>query len=187
MQNIILFLIFIGLIISPIACTNLEDINIDPTRPSEVDLKYMLPEAITQTMFNQGTEPARIAGVIIQQFTGTISKVPYLGYASDITFEEYWTSGLYAGSLRSAKLIAEKAEAENVPHYAGIAKVLLATEYGNATSYFGDIPFSDALRGNESLNPVFDTQEQVYTGVQTLLDEAIQHLSQPRQGPERMI
>jgi len=180
MKNITSLLLCIGLIISPIACTNLEDINIDPTRPSEVDLKYMLPEAMTQTMFNQGANPARIAGLVIQQFKSfDAMKIPYNGYgSSEATFDSYWIEGLYAGSLRSAKLIAEQAEAENAPHYAGIGKVLLAAGYGDATSYFGDIPFSDALRGIESLNPAFDTQEQVYEGVQTLLDEAIDDFSQ---------
>ncbi len=180
MKNITSFLLCIGLIISPIACTNLEDINIDPTRPSEVELKYMLPEAITQTMFNQGTQPIIIAGFIVQQFKGfDATKIPYNGYAaSNVAFDNYWRTGLYAGSLRSAKLIAEKAEAEHAPHYAGIGKVLLAAGYGDAASYFGDIPFSDALRGIESLNPVFDTQEQVYQGIQALLDEAIDHFSQ---------
>ncbi len=187
MKNIITFLFCLGLISSPIACVNLEDINIDPTRPSDVDLRLMLPEALTQTAFNQGTHPVRIAGVTVQQLAGFKSKTLYSAYSSpEVSFNDYWTEGLYAGSLRSAKLIADKAEAENLPHYTGIAKILLALGYADATSYFGDIPFSDALKGNESLKPIFDTQEEVYEGVQKLLDEAINHLLQSGSpaGPE---
>lgn len=177
MKNVTSFILGIVLIVSPIAC-NFEDINIDPSRPSEVELKLLLPEAITQTAFNQGTHPIRVAGMLMQQLKG--SGHFNANHLPEITFDDYWTMSLYAGSLRSAKLIADKAEAENAPHYAGIAKILLAIGYGNATSYFGDIPYSDALSGNGNLKPTFDTQEEVYEGVQTLLDEAIEHLSQPR-------
>jgi len=162
------------------ACSeSLEEINIDPTRPTDVDLNLMLPEAISQTVFNQGTTAPRIAGIIMQQFEGfDAQQVAYTDYVlPDVTFNNYWRTGLYAGSLRSAQLIVDKAEAEGAPYYAGIAKILLAIGYGDATSYFGDIPFSDALKGLESLKPTYDTQEQVYTGVQNLLDQAISDLS----------
>lgn len=162
------------------ACSEtLEEINIDPTRPTDVDLNLMLPEAISQTFFNQGTNPARVAGIIMQQFVGfDAQQVAYTDYVlPDVTFNNYWRTGLYAGSLRSAQLIVDKAAAEGAPYYAGIAKVLLAVGYGDAASYFGDIPFSDALKGIESLKPAYDTQEQVYAGVQALLDGAISDLS----------
>jgi len=175
MKNITSLLLYIGLMILPIAC-NFEDINIDPSRPSELELRFMLPEAMTQTAFNQGTNPIRIAGMLMQQFEGTGHY--NANHLPEVTFNIYWAEGLYAGSLRSAKLIADKAEVENVPHYTGIAKILLAIGYANATSYFGDIPYSDALLSNGNLKPTFDTQEEVYEGVQILLDEAIEQLSQ---------
>ncbi len=180
MNNIIKSLLFVGLMLFSTACSeSLEEINIDPTRPTDVDLNLMLPEAISQTVFNQGTNPARVAGIIMQQFVGfDAQQVAYTDYVlPDVTFNNYWRTGLYAGSLRSAQLIVDKAEVEAAPHYAGIGKILLAIGYGNATSYFGDIPFSDALKGIESLKPAYDTQEQVYAGVQDLLNQAISDLS----------
>ncbi len=180
MNNIIKSLFFVGLMLFSTACGDtLEEINIDPTRPTDVDLNLMLPEAISQTIFNQGTNPARVAGIIMQQFLGfDAQQVAYTDYVlPDVTFNNYWRTGLYAGSLRSAQLIVDKAEAEDAPYYAGIGKILLAAGYGDATSYFGDIPFSDALKGIEGLKPAYDTQEQVYAGVQALLDAAISDLS----------
>ncbi len=181
MNNILKSLFFVGLMFFATACSeSLEEINIDPTRPTDVDLNLMLPDALSQTFFNQGTNPARVAGIIMQQFRGfDAQQVAYTDYVlPDVTFNNYWRTGLYAGSLRSAQLIVDKAEVEGAPHYAGIGKILLAVGYGDATSYFGDIPFSDALKGIESLKPAYDTQEQVYAGVQALLDGAISDLSQ---------
>ncbi len=179
MNNIIKSIFLVGLLIFS-ACENLEEINIDPTRPADVDLNLMLPEAIAQTMFNQGTNPARVAGIIMQQYQGfDAQQVAYTDYVlPDVTFNNYWRTGLYAGSLRSANLIIQKAEVENAPHYAGIAKVLMAAGYGDAAAYFGDIPYSEALQGIDNLKPAYDTQQAVYEGVQSLLDQAITDFAQ---------
>jgi len=179
MNNIVKSIFLVGLLIFS-ACESLEEINIDPTRPTDVDLNLMLPEAITQTMFNQGANPARVAGIIMQQYLGfDAQQVAYTDYVlPDVTFNNYWRTGLYAGSLRSANLMIQKAETANAPHYAGIAKILLAAGYGDATAYFGDIPFSEALKGIDNLKPAYDTQEAVYAGVQSLLDAAITDLAQ---------
>lgn len=178
MNNIIKSILLVGLLIFS-ACESLEEINIDPTRPTDVDIHLMLPEAISQTFFNQGTNPARVAGIIMQQLRGfDAQQVAYTDYGlPDVTFNNYWRTGLYAGSLRSAQLILDKANAADAPHYAGIAKILLAVGYGDATSYFGDIPLTEALQGIDNLKPAYDTQEQVYASVQSLLDAAIIDLS----------
>jgi len=179
MNNIIKSILLVGLLIFS-ACESLEEINIDPTRPTDVELSLILPGTITQTIFNQGAEPPRVAGIIMQQFEGfDAQQVAYTDYVlPDVTFNNYWRTGLYAGSLRSAQLMIDKAAVENAPHYAGIAKILLAIGYADATSYFGDIPFSDALQGLDNLKPSYDTQEQIYSNVQSLLDEAMSDLSQ---------
>lgn len=162
-------------------CGDLEQINIDPTRPEEIALNLMLPDALSQTFFNQGTNSARVAGIIMQQFEGfDAQQVAYTDYVlPDVTFNNYWSTGLYGGALRSAQLMVDQAGTEGAPHYAGIGKIILAANYGDAASYFGDIPFSEALKGLENFKPAYDTQEAVYAGVQSLLDEAIGDLGQP--------
>ncbi len=177
MKYIIKSILLVGLFF--LSACNLEEVNIDPTRPADVNLNLMLPEAITQTAFNQGANPARTAGILIQYFEGfDAQQVAYTDYVlPEITFDNYWRTGIYSGSLRSANLIVDKAQAEGKPYYEGIAKIMSAIGFGNATAYFGDIPFSEALKGIENLKPAYDTQEAVYAGVQQLLDEAIVLLS----------
>jgi hypothetical protein len=65
---------------------------------------------------------------------------------------------------------------EGAPFYSGVAKIMQANEYGLATSMFGDIPFSEALQGIDNLKPAYDTQQNVYAGVQALLDAGIADL-----------
>ena len=164
------------------SCVNetLEEINIDPTRLSEVRMSLMLPEIQSQLAYNKGAVLARMAGAIMQQFAHFDAKVgsnPSVYRIGADALNNDWGNGLYAGSLRSAQVLIEKANKTDAPFYRGVGKILLASEYGLATSYFGDIPFSDALKGNEELTPAYDAQEDVYSGIQDLLDAAILDLS----------
>lgn len=155
-----------------------EEINIDPTQLSDVDMRLILPQIQAQASYNKGATPGRAAGIIMQQFEGfDAQQVQYTQYTfgSD-AFNNYWNLGMYTGVLRSCQVLMDKAAEEGATFYGGVAKVIMASEYGLLTSFFGDIPYSDALKGTESLKPVFDKQEDVYKGVQSMLDDAISDL-----------
>ena len=169
------FLVPLVVMLFVTGCSDLSETNIDPTRPTSVEIRLILPSAISQSAFNIGSNPARVAGIIMQQYVGfDAQQVAYTDYVlPDITFNNYWRTGLYAAVLKDCNDVINLAQEEARPHYEGIAKILMAHAYGNATSYFGDIPFSEALKGAENLTPSYDSQEAVYAGVLRLLDEAI--------------
>ncbi|MEL7021757.1 MAG: SusD/RagB family nutrient-binding outer membrane lipoprotein [Bacteroidota bacterium] len=167
----------LALLVGAISITScdFEDTNIDPSRPTDADLRLILPQVITQTAYNQSSNNARIAGIIMQYYEGfDAQQVAYTDYViGEDVFNSYWRLGLYAGALRSAQNIIDKTADIDAPYYEAIAKVLLAENYATAASMFGDIPMSQALQGADNLKPVYDSQEQVYQRVQELLDEAI--------------
>lgn len=172
----IFFFLFIGLLgMTSFQSCDYGDTNIDPTRPTDVDLNLMLPEAITQSAYNQSANPARISGIFMQQFFGfDAQQVAYNQYqVGEDVMNNYWRGGLYAGVLKSCQTIIDKAVEQEAPYYEGMARVLMAHNLGLATSYFGDIPFSDAFGGEDNLQPAYDSQEQIYASVQTMLDDAI--------------
>ncbi len=179
-QTKYIILLVIGLL-SFSACTDtLTEINTDPSRLTEVDLRLMLPEAIAQSFFNEGGNQARVAGLIMKQFEGLdAQQIDYGNYnIAANAMDNYWNFGLYAGSLRACQAIIEKSEeVGSSSFYAGVAKILMANQYGIATSMFGDIPMTEALRGIEFLQPSYDSQESVYAGVQSMLDEGIADLA----------
>jgi len=170
----------LGILMLVAPSCDLSTINVDPTRPADVDLRLILPALITQTAYNQSSNPARISGIIMQQMIGfDAQQVAYTDYQlPQNTFNNYWRTGTYAGALKDCQVIIDKAAEEGQPYYAGIAKVLMAENYGMLAALFGDVPFSQALLGTENLTPAYDTQEAVYAGVQSLLDDAISDLSQ---------
>lgn len=60
----------------------------------------------------------------------------------------------------------------------GVALVLQAYCFSMLTDFYGDVPYTEALKEAEvNFAPVYDTQEVVYTGLLALLDQAIPLLS----------
>jgi hypothetical protein len=49
-------------------------------------------------------------------------------------------------------------------------------EFGILTDIFGDIPYSEALKGQECLQPKMDSQKDIYADLLTTLDKAIGNL-----------
>lgn len=175
---------FLGALMLSVSSCDFGDTNIDPTRQADVKIKDITPAAQAQAAYNIGAIAGRIPGIIIQHFEGFDAQ--QLGYTSYVIGESdgnnLWVGGLYNGVMKDAEIMKQKAIAENNPHYIGIANILMAHALGMGTSIWGDMPYSQAFKGVENLNPTFDTQEQIYTTIQVLLDEAITKLGEDK-GP----
>jgi hypothetical protein len=162
------------------SCTDsYEEINTDPTVLTEVGLELQLPEALASSAYNAGANQNRIAGLIMQQFGGVdAQQEAYMRYVlPENTCDNYWQFGLYAGVLRSCDVISKKAVVDGAPFYQAVADILMANQVGIGTSFFGDMPFSEAFQGTDNLRPTYDAQESVYNSVQGLLDGAVTTLS----------
>jgi len=69
-------------------------------------------------------------------------------------------------------------ESENAPATAAALKVLQCFMFEYLTDQYGDIPYSEALRGRDGIiKPAYDMQEDIYSGILSTLDEAISTLS----------
>lgn len=156
------------------AC-DFKDSNIDPTRETDASLKEILPSAIGQTARNLLSIGHRVTAIVVQHLEGVDAQPQsYSQYLIDErTLDTFWKNGLYAGAMKDCQLIIEKAEIESALHYSGIAHILLAMNFGLATSYWGDIPLQEALAGIDQLQPAYDKQESVYSSIQKLLDKGI--------------
>lgn len=155
-----------------------DDTKLDPSGIEEISLEALLPGLQAQATWNQGGTAGRLAGAISQQIENASGCGATQSWWSSRThLNNYWITALYTGCLINAKRMIEMAEEEDNTFYSGVGKLLMAHQYGIATSIFGDIPFSQALQGENNLNPIYDRQQDVYTGVQELLDSAIEDLN----------
>lgn len=178
--KIYLFATIAGILFSTTAC-DFGNLNVDPTQLASVELRAMLPAAQSQMSYNQGALAGRMPGIILQHFIGfDAQQVPYTTYKiNEADMNNLWVTGMYVGALRDCDVIIKQGTEEEQPYYVGIAKIMQAHELNIVTTFWGDIPYSQAFAGNEELKPVFDLQSEIYATIFRLLDEGIAELSKP--------
>lgn len=179
----IISIILIATIVFAISCKKWidEDTNNDPDNLPEVFMNTLLPTAQVRIGFTLGGfDIAGVTGMWLGYIKGDryqpkeINEFKFLEKETVTPWE-----AIYSGILKDLNEVIKISEetGKESPHYEGIAKILMAYTFGTATQLWGDIPFSEALQGEDNLDPKYDNQEDVYKGIQNLLDEAIADLS----------
>jgi hypothetical protein len=153
------------------------DVNTNPNFPADASIESLLPSAeaaIAHAVANPlGIYSAFYAQYWTQNPASSQYKTLEQYNPSADDFDRPWGI-MYFNALTDLKTIIQKATAENKPQYVAIAKVLQAYAFQVLTDDFGDIPFSEALRGEEGiLTPKYDKQEDVYNGIFAMLNDAI--------------
>jgi hypothetical protein len=153
------------------------NLNVDPTSPSNVPFKTILPTTQVGIAYVLGGDIGRFTGCFTQQFYGNNRQ--HLGIYN-YTFKEddidnAWNT-MYAGPMVDLYYMMRKAPEQQSPYYQGISEILMAFSLGMWTDLIGAIPYSEAFQGNKNLTPKFDSQEEIYNSIQKLLDSAITHL-----------
>ncbi len=170
-------LYFIGAALVWSSCNSFlgEDTNIDPNRTSDAPLNTLAP-----TIMFYSAEATQKASVVVNSYVQHIGSVTAAGLDAQnrSTFAATWDD-IYLNILPNANEIIKKATATNSPHYAGIAKVVLAYNLGLGTSLWENIPYSEADNQLTNLQPAYDPQESIYNAILRLLDEAIEALNSP--------
>ena len=105
------------------------------------------------------------------QSNGYIINTAQFGYIFTNGDFNYWDG--YYDNLQDYQFVINNAEANNQKFLSGPAKVMKALLYQQLVDMYGNIPYTDALKGGAVLAPKFDDQKAVYASLITLLDEAI--------------
>jgi hypothetical protein len=151
------------------------DINTDPSKPTDVNVNAILPIATAGMGYTAGGDLKYAACMWMQQMAGAANQpLAYDNYVytqSDV--DNVWKWNLYAGPMMDCYRIIQKANAEGSPYYAGIAKVMMAYQLGCVTDLWGNVPYSQAFQGSANLTPAYDSQEQIYDSLFSLLDHAV--------------
>jgi len=139
---------------------------------------------MTKTAFSvTGSDFAFYASVYTEHNVGIYNQM----YSAEIragepslatTYNNTW--GSVYENLYNLKLIINKTSAggdeEDNFHTLGIAQILTAYNLAILTDLMGDVPFSEALQPGVIFQPKLDKQEDLYSEVFSLLDEAIANL-----------
>lgn len=131
-----------------------------------------------------------MAPVIYRTVLGQYSAETYFGnYNQYFVFQggeatgETSVSGLwtnfYLYALPNIITIKQKAEELDATRYTAVADILTAINLGIATDSWDNIPYSQAAKGVSNTTPTFDSQQEIYASIFSLLDNAISILETP--------
>ena len=153
------------------SCTNdFEEVNSNPNQPEVINPELLLPNII-RTPSNEIVSLGFSPGNIVAQYSAEIRNPSTDRYQWG-SFSGLWNT-MYS-TLRNVNNLIEIADERQLPEYKGVALVMKSLMFSILTDAYGDIPYSEALRGksDQIYEPSYDPQEQVYQGMLADLEEA---------------
>lgn len=172
-KNTIVWLILSTVVLFTISCSeSLSDLNISPNELSDkdVDIKFVLTNIISKSskihvglVYDGGDIPA--ATQYLQRDMTSYEENNYVWGTEGF--------GRFYEPIKDSEYIFSRAETEKEGteknYYQAVSLIMKSYWYGFMTSAFGDIPYSKAMQGEkggeEFFKPVYDAQEDVFTGV----------------------
>ena len=154
--------------------------NVSPNSPGDVPINLLLPSAAASLSYSYMGDYSRFASIWMQHLSG-VDRQAYgfeLYNQGESDDNNLWNT-LYGGTLKDLSKAREKALSLGAVHYVGVVNVMTAYTLSLITDAWDSAPYTKALVGETMLQSEYDTQEQLYTTINTLLDEAIAELSKP--------
>lgn len=152
-----------------------DGINDDPTQLKDPTPSLMLAPIILASGYEYGGDESRFPSIFMQQVTGAANQ-SYSAAIYNISpddVDNMWSFGFYSGLMNNNYDLIVKANELNQKYYHAVGQILMADFLQRATDLWGDIPYTEAFKGNESKNAAFDTQESVYAQIFDLLNSSI--------------
>ncbi len=148
------------------------NVNDDPNNPKTATLKLLLPSVQVSTAFSMTRDINKNTMV----FTRQVYDLTESQYLQDATIYSNDYDALFADALKDAQEVIDQGTEQEAWHYVAVGNIMKAYIYGVMVDMFGDLPFTEALKGDEFINPKFDEGAFIYDQLLTLLDEGIADL-----------
>jgi len=162
MKKLILSITVIAFLVSSCEIASFdENINNNPNLPTETEPSQLIANA----MLSLPSLSSSPQGEYNAQYLSEIIYIDDSLYPESTT-SFYW---LYQGPLINLQKAIENT---NDANEAAVAKILKAYYFWHMTDRWGDIPYSEALKGTEDFTPAYDTQQEIYENLFALLKEA---------------
>jgi len=152
------------------------DVNTNPNSLPTATPAYVLANALNVTAANMVTpnETGMVWSGHWTQSNGYIISTTLFSYAFTNGDFNYWDNTY--DNLYDYQYVIDNATKYSQEYLKGPAKVMKALNYQKLVDLYGNIPFTEALKGVDNLAPKFDDQKAVYEGLIVLLDDAIKDL-----------
>ena len=151
----------------------LTDINMNPNAvaPEDGNVNLLMPTVL-------GPTAQDYLDLGINNMGGAMQHTQKSGWAGGHNFYG-WDASDWTGHydiLRTNDRLIENASENQFPFHEGVGLTMKAFIFGQIADYWGDAPYSSALKGDEggleNEFPAFDTQEAIYRGILSDLQTA---------------
>lgn len=174
MKRLIILIAF-GFTIS--GCNKFGDTNISPTQLTSASTRALLTSSMQamSDLLLGNTASSRLGALYVQH----IAEGPYpaasLYSDRNLSFTSWYTGPLYdlqtIINYNNTGNTAANANGSKDNQIA-VARIMKAWYFMHLTDRYGDIPYSQALKGNEAYSPAYDKQQDIYNGLFKELTEA---------------
>ena len=166
-----------GVLLSTTACeTDLTGLNVNPNNPTSAPATSLFTNATVATVgrFNGGFQTLSMTSLFAQH----VAQVQYVeedrGRLRTEVIDGLFAA-LYVNELEDYQKVIDQGVAADAPNIWGPASVMQTWVYQNMTDLWGDIPYSEALKGDVPggpLTPKYDPQKDIYYGMLKALTDA---------------
>lgn len=145
-----------------------DETNENPNNPEEVTPDLLLTTIVRKTATYYFNENWDMGNVVSDQVANQFESA--FNWSADQS--SLWSD--YYSQLRNVDEMIDIAEDAGENNYKGIALVLKSWMFQVLTDVYGDLPYSEALSGDDDGNfsPAYDEQEDIYAGLLADLEEA---------------
>jgi hypothetical protein len=157
----------------------LVNVNEDPNNPTSAPPQAVFTYATRVAMQRWfGSNPTNMRGPVLT--AQHLAQVQYPDEDSYARLDASVTDGsfifTYASELKNFQSVIDAAKPDAQEMLWGPAQVMRSLIFGYVTDTWGDVPYSEALRGDAGaaiIQPAYDPQQEIYTGLFADLDEAV--------------
>lgn len=158
----------IGLVISFSACKDYLDVNVDPNQSTTSRIDLQLSSAQLQTAIGLDQRIYGTVNIWAQYWTG--GPGVSIGEADQHKLSSTEGNEIFRTLMRSSNNLNYIIKNSTNSNYLAIAKVLKAYNFQVLVDLFGDVPYSEALKGDISdgsiLHPVYDDDQAIYQSLE---------------------
>lgn len=165
------------------SCNKFEDTNVNPTLLTVASTKALLTNSqqSLSSLALGNTASSRLGSLYVQHLSEGPYPGPCLYNDRNLTF-----NGWYNGPLYNLQTIINYNEEGNSAansngsknNQIAVARILKAHYFLLMTDKWGDIPYSEALKGNLAYAPKYDKQQDIYIDLFKELTEAVAQINE---------
>jgi len=176
----VIMLITLGIVLH--GCDKFADTNVSPTLLTQASTKALLTnsqQSISELVLGN-VASSRLAALYMQHLSEGPYPGPSLYNDRNLSFATWYTGPLYnlqtiISYNNSGAAAANGNGSKN--NQIAVARILKAYFYLLMTDKWGDIPYSEALKGNEAYAPAYDKQQNIYNDLFKELTEAVAQIN----------